>query len=372
LIFPCADEIDAYLKDKNDTEKDATAFRCLNMVKEINDDFWVLKNVTHLLLDLDTSAHNFDGENKDNKWIRLGIDFGKTLLYHKDCMQEFEKNPLECRCPALYGKILLLKLKNAEDTEAAQALFDELKQLEWNGEKRQLKAGEAIGWTDINQTPQIWFDDLPTPPVWGEERRKDLPIWSALEDNFQMIKNEVEKAMEIPDAVDEAYRFLFQGGNWTQILLFHDRKYTEQCEKFMPKTCEMLKKVLPDREVHHYPWTSNQNEQALILKMTPGTDVETHCGPANNILNVHLGISGVEGAKLIVAGEEYEWQEGKVITWDGSYHHTAHCKECKKDRIIMMVRYMHPDITKEHYRGNEKTHYEPVPQEWFSEKKAEL
>jgi aspartyl/asparaginyl beta-hydroxylase (cupin superfamily) len=160
-------------------------------------------------------------------------------------------------------------------------------------------------------------------------------------------------------------RFLFQGGNWTQILLFHDRKYTEQCEKLMPGTCAMLKEHLPKRDVHHMPWTSNQNEQVLVLKMDVGTDVETHCGPANNILNVHLGISGTEGAKLIVADKEYGWEEGKVIAWDGSYNHRVHCKECKKDRIIMMVRYMHPDMTREHYRGNSKTHYEDVPKSWF-------
>ena len=80
--------------------------------------------------------------------------------------------------------------------------------------------------------------------------------------------------------------------------------------------------------------------------------METHSGPANNILNVHLGISGLENADLIVAGERYGWEEGKVIAWDGSFDHKVHCERCTEERIIMMVRYMHPDMTPEHYRGD--------------------
>jgi aspartyl/asparaginyl beta-hydroxylase (cupin superfamily) len=108
------------------------------------------------------------------------------------------------------------------------------------------------------------------------------------------------------------------------------------------------------------PWVSDQNEQVLVLRMTPGTDVERHSGPSNSILNVHLGIQGLEGARLMVDGKEYGWEEGKVIAWDGSYDHTVDCLNCKEDRIIIMVRYMHPDVTAESYRGNKRTHFEEI------------
>lgn len=115
------------------------------------------------------------------------------------------------------------------------------------------------------------------------------------------------------------------------------------------------------------PWTSNQNEQALVLRLKVGTDVETHCGPANNILNVHLGLQGTEGAALIVANQTYGWQDGKVIAWDGSFDHKVHCFDCKQDRFVLMVRYMHPGITADHYRGNSRTHYEEIPKTWIDE-----
>lgn len=360
LITPCTFELKQYLQ-KKDAEMEPAAFDCVNRVYETNDDFWVLKNMTHLLLDLDTSDHNFDGVTKDNKWIRLGLDFSEKLRHHETCMGEFDtKSPLECRCVPLYGKVSMLKLKNAGKYDEAEALFNELTKLEWNGKVNKFAAGEAIPWEVSYQTPQIFMPGLKSEAVWGEDRRKDLPIWDVLEDNFEMIRDEINTAIEDPASLDPTYRFLFQGGNWTQILLYHDREFTDKCT-LMPKTCELLKKELPKRSVHHLPWTSNQNEQVLVLKMAPGTDVEWHCGPANNILNVHLGVSGVENAKLLIADKEYGWEVGKVIAWDGSYDHRVHCLECKEDRVIMMVRYMHPDVTKENYEGSVRTQYEKIP-----------
>lgn len=360
LIVPCTKEFGALLKDKDESYADA-AFECSQRVLAENDEFWVLKNMTHLLLDLDTSVHNFDSETKDNRWIQMGLDFGKKLMYNKACLGEFDaKSPLECRCVPLYAKILKLKMKNGGMFDRARELYDEVKALEWDGKVRKLKAGEAVPWTSMYQTPQIFMPRLTSQPVWGEDRRKDLPIWDVLEDNFEMIRDEVHTAIEKPESLDPTYRFLFQGGNWTQILLYHGREWTDKCS-LMPKTCELLKEALPKRDVHHLPWTSNQNEQVLILKMAPGTDVEWHCGPGNNILNVHLGISGVEDAKLLVADGEYKWEEGKVIAWDGSYDHKVHCLDCKKDRLIMMVRYMHPDVSREDYEGSTRTQYEEIP-----------
>jgi len=98
-----------------------------------------------------------------------------------------------------------------------------------------------------------------------------------------------------------------------------------------------------------------------VIKMAKGTDVEIHSGPSNNILNIHIGISGLEGAKLTVANNTYKWQEGKVIAWDGSYDHAVDCLNCKQERVIMMVRYMHPDTSPAHFKGIKRTHYEDVP-----------
>lgn len=81
------------------------------------------------------------------------------------------------------------------------------------------------------------------------------------------------------------------------------------------------------------------------------------------MLNIHLGLKGLYGARLFVKGEEYKWSPGKVIPWDGSFDHSVDCVHCAEDRYIFMVRYQHPDLTAAHFAGYTKTHFEDIPPE---------
>jgi len=367
IIHGCVPELRHFLENKNDTSLQQEAYRCVEDVYHQSDDFYTIKNMTHLLLDLDANEHLFD-RSRDNKFISLGYDFAEKLIFHPFCLQDFDdREPLENRCPLLFGKIILLKLKNAGNITRAKDLFRKMKEFEWKGKRRYFKAGTAFPWNHFQQTPQIFMPNLTALPIWPESRRADLPMWDVLENNFPIIKEEIAaflqrmKDLGSEELMEDTYRFIFSQGRWNQVALFHGRNFTEQCHTFFPKTCNLLKQTLPERDVHHLPWVSNQNEQVMIMKMIPNTDVEIHSGPGNNILNLHLGISGVEGAKLMVANETLEWQEGKVIPFDDSFDHKVNCFNCKEDRVIMLVRYMHPDVTWDHYSGNKKTHFEPIP-----------
>lgn len=360
----CVSELRSYIDDKSDASARRQALECVQEVLETNDDYWELKNMTHLLLDLDGVKHVFDKTSRDDDFVQAGIDFALRLIAHPQCLADFDKKcEMECRCVPLYGKISLLKLKNAGKMEQAHAVFDSLTSMSWNGTVRTLAAGEAVKWDNLMHTPQTWVNNLRSLPVWPRDTWHDLPITKVLEDNFETIREEVALAMrnEEEAGFDDAYRFLYAEGEWNQVALYDKKEFTPACEKAFPKICKVLKANLPSKP--GLPWTSNQNEQVLVLKMKPGTDVEVHSGPANNILNIHIGISGLEGAKLIVANDTYDWEEGKVIAWDGSYDHRVHCLECKQDRVIMMVRYMHPDMSPEHYKGIPRTHFEDVPVE---------
>lgn len=247
LIHPCTTELRKFLKDKDQSYRQVS-YDCAQTVYETTDDFQIVKNMTHLLLDLDTSVHFFDRElEKDRDFFDLGLKFGNKLMNHEECMIEFdEKEELECRCPHLYAKIIMLKLKNYGLRGEASKMFDDLKKFEWNGKKRQYKAGDAYAWTTVDQTPQMYIRGLEAMPVIPESRRKDLPIWDALEKSYPDILEEVEAAYGKANStiIDDAYRFLFQNGKWNQIVLFHGKNYTEACSEF-PRTCAMLKEVLP-------------------------------------------------------------------------------------------------------------------------------
>jgi len=361
LRHPCVRELRNYISDKGNAEVRKTALDCVNEVLQWSTDYWELKNMTHLLLDLDTVAHVFDKESRKDEFVLTGIKFAEKLMENDDCIREFDtKSTMETRCVPLFAKIAILKYKNAGMDEEAMRIFKKVTAMSFKGKVRSYAAGEAVQWDHWQHTPQIWVPGLRSQPVWPKEQWPDLPITTALEDNFAIIREEAEKAVRSPEdsGFEDAYRFLYEKGNWDHVMLYHNRTFSEECETVFPKTCALLKQQLPSKP--GLPWTSNQNEQAMVIKMAKGTDVEIHSGPANNILNIHIGISGLEGARLTVANTTYRWQEGKVIAWDGSYDHTVDCVHCKQDRIIMMIRYMHPDVTAESYRGNTRTHFENI------------
>lgn len=364
LRHSCVPELRGFLGDRDAGERRGVALQCISDVLASSDDFWELKNMTHLLLDLDTKEHVFDRDSRDNDFVLTGLQFAEKLMQHPECLQEFDsKSELECRCVPLYAKVSTLKLKNAGMVEKAQALFDRVTSMRWNGTVRQYAPGEAVPWDSFMHTPQIWVRGLRSQPVWPREMWGDLPICNNLEDHFATIREETLQALqdEAASGFEDAYRFLYDRGEWNRVLLYHKRNFTDECEKVFPKTCALLKQWLPSKP--GLPWTSDQNEQVMVIKMDKGTDVETHSGPANNILNIHIGISGLKGAKLIIANQTYEWEEGKVIAWDGSFDHRVHCLECQQERVIMMVRYMHPDMGPAHYKGVLRTHFEDVPLE---------
>jgi hypothetical protein len=364
LRHPCVKELRDYLDETGNKQVRSVALNCVNEVLAWSTDYFELKNMTHLLLDLDTVAHVFDKESRSNDFVMAGIKFAEKLVDHEECVNEFDtKNTMQTRCVPLYAKIVILKYKNAGMMEDAKRVFDKVTSMSFKGKVNTYAAGEAVRWDHWQHTPQIWLDGLRSQPVWPQEQHKDLPIVKALEDHFDNLREEAMKAVKDPadSGFEDAYRFLYEKGNWDHVMLYHNRTFSEECETVFPKTCAMLKKQLPSKP--GLPWTSNQNEQAMVIKMAEGTDVELHSGPANNILNIHIGIAGLEGAKLTIANETYKWNEGKVIAWDGSFDHAVDCINCKTERVIMMVRYMHPDTSAAHFKGIKRTHYEEVPLE---------
>jgi hypothetical protein len=365
LRHPCVRELRDFVSDQGNAEAREEALRCVNGVLTVSNDYWELKNMTHLLLDLDTVEHVFDKGSRSNEFVMAGVRFAEKLLEHEECIEDFDtKNEMETRCVPLYGKIVMLKYKNAGKDEKALELFKKLTSMSFSGKINTYAAGEAVRWDHWQHTPQIWVNGLRSQTVWPRETWGDLPICKHLEDNFETLRQEAELAVKDPteNGFEDAYRFLYEKGEWNHILLYHDRKFTEECETVFPKMCALLKQWLPSKP--GLPWLSNQGEQAMVIKMKQGTDVERHSGPANNILNIHIGISGLKGARLQIANETYSWEEGKVIAWDGSYDHAVDCVHCEEnERVIMMVRYMHPDMSAAHFKGIKKTHYEDVPLE---------
>jgi len=360
----CVPELRRFVEEGEGARDEA--YTCVKSVLEEHaDDYYMLKNMTHLLLDLDGNIHVFDRGDRNSDFIDLGMEFGRTLMHHPECLSDFDElDPYQCRCYPLYAKILILKLKNAGRWDAARELFDEASKMSWNGAKNTFGPGEAISWNSFNQTPQIWLPELRAVPVWPRDTWDAIPIAAKLEEHYETILKETNLVMQHGDYEwSPTYRFLFDDGDWSQVLLYNGGEWQPECDQVFPETCKLLRQWLPSKP--GLPWVSDQNEQVLLLKMTPGTTVERHSGPSNSILNIHLGIKGLKNAVLEVDGEHYGWEEGKVVAWDGSFDHTINCIECPESRVIMMVRYMHPEVTLDHFKGHTRTHFQEIDQSLF-------
>merc|ERR1719230_2455297 len=98
LRHGCVKELRAFIETNSTTDRE-TALSCVREVLETSNDFWELKNMTHLLLDLDTVDHVFDKESRNNEFVMTGVKFAEKLMEHEDCISEFDrKNTMETRC----------------------------------------------------------------------------------------------------------------------------------------------------------------------------------------------------------------------------------------------------------------------------------
>merc|ERR1719230_354885 len=146
LRHGCVKELRAFIETNSTTDRE-TALGCVNDVLQLSTDFWELKNMTHLLLDLDTVAHVFDKESRADDFVLTGIKFAEKLMEHDDCVAEFDtKNSMQTRCVPLYAKIVILKYKNAGMQDEAKRVYDKVKAMSFNGKVRSLAAGEAVQW----------------------------------------------------------------------------------------------------------------------------------------------------------------------------------------------------------------------------------
>jgi beta-hydroxylase len=74
-----------------------------------------------------------------------------------------------------------------------------------------------------------------------------------------------------------------------------------------------------------------------ILK--PGCEIRTHKGYTSKVLRCHLGLYTDPNAAIMVADETSSWQDGKVLVFDDTKHHSA-WNRGSADRVILLIDFM--------------------------------
>jgi beta-hydroxylase len=168
----------------------------------------------------------------------------------------------------------------------------------------------------------------------------EFPFLSSLEDNFAVIKGELEQLLSnnteqnwlktFPDYVDskqqkawKVFTFLFFG--------MKSPKHANLC----PKTAELIY-VIPEIISCDYSY------------LAPQTHILPHKGYTRMVLRCHLPLIVPEPDKctIRVGNETHQWEEGKLLVFDDSFEHEAWNKS-DKSRVVLMF-----DIPNPHWGYN--------------------
>lgn len=279
---------------------------------------------------------------------RIGLD--------PECLKEFDTHSeFEERATPYHFANALTILKAAGRDGIARELFDEATSLEWKGQR-------PIRWQSFHQTPAVYIEGLEHRFVWEGSAR--LPIAELLEANVEAIQADLQElrsrgprgasaasrlrgALALPARAPQsgkvpAYPALTESGVWDMVQLFVSRQWREEECRMMPRTAELLRRQLPSADV---PYVHYNTEEVVLFLLAPGSRVRLHNGGSNATINVHVGLSGCEGAFMKVGCEQQALCDGRAICFDdGSDHRVWH--DGAEERWVLTVRVMHPDLAR--------------------------
>ncbi len=195
---------------------------------------------------------------------------------------------------------------------------------------------------DPLQNPELYFYPEITNCPWHDSPQPWMP---RLEAATREIRGELDGLLAkqlgfVPyvDGADSAYRAeKFQLETMSERWTVYDL-YQEKAEQQCPQTTALLRELF--REDLGEPVTA----QLSVLR--PGSRIAPHCGVANFFLTAHLGLITPEGCRLRVGREARGWTAGKSMVFDDSFEHEV-WHEGSETRIVLLVRFWHPELTRE-------------------------
>jgi len=264
----------------------------------------------------------------------------EQIARHPDCLAELvSKGEAQSRCAQKMYKIAIHFLTVSGKMTAAKAM--------WARAVGYRPASGAppharIGWNSIQETPTIALPGLSSTPFW------DCHTWAfaqTLEQNAPQILEEVRAASH---NFATAYPYLTRGGTWQDLFLFRGADWNHTLCAQLPFTCSLLLPELPTKP--GVPRTTQYNEEVVIFRSEPGASVGAHCGASNSVINVHVTLTGAKGTSLRVAGQEVPLADGKAVCFQDSFFHAVeHAGDGAEERVSLVVRVMHPNLSMEAY-----------------------
>lgn len=163
------------------------------------------------------------------------------------------------------------------------------------------------------------------PPIYDVRK---IPEVKMIEDNYNIFKDELTSILNNEETRQKAFkkRSYSKSPNWTQIeLMLYGLSYQDKIDLF-PQTHEILTKIEGVSTVYFSFLDKNAR-------------IKAHNGDTDAFYRIHLGIDipdGLPNCGMEVAGNQFEWQEGKCIAFNDIYYHTAWNLTDKK-RVVLII-----------------------------------
>ncbi|AZY49541.1 lipid A hydroxylase LpxO [Bordetella avium] len=166
---------------------------------------------------------------------------------------------------------------------------------------------------------------VPTTPYLTS---REIPELQALDDNWEMIRDEALKMAELrriraADRHDDiGFNSFFKYG-WKRFYLKWYEARHPSAEELCPKTVALLKS-LP------------KVKAAMFAELPAGGKLNAHRDPFAGSLRYHLGLATPNDDRcyIVVDGDRYSWRDGESVVFDETYVHEAHNKS-EGNRIIL-------------------------------------
>lgn len=264
-------------------------------------------------------------------------NFVEAAAMHPDCVKELEiKSQAQTRCSQKWYKIAIHALSVVGDDRAAEAMFQRATHLHG------ISDSARILWPSVSETPTVWIEGLRSQPVWD---CSEWPFVSALEKAVPIILAEV---LQAGARFQAAYPYLSQQGTWQDFFLYRGHRWDAELCADLPATCRLLMPELPTRP--GVPYAVANNEEVVVFRSRPGAVVGAHSGASNSVVNLHLTLLGGQGTSLHVGGKNLPLRDGAAVCFQDSFSHSVrHGGDGAAERISLVVRTMHPDLTRSVY-----------------------
>lgn len=158
------------------------------------------------------------------------------------------------------------------------------------------------------------------------KNKEDFPFTKTLEDNWQIIRQELEQLQDsgfLPWPEKHLY-----GKGWDVFGLYaYGLKLHKNC-KLCPETTRLVESI---------PGMTT----AGFSSLQPNTYIAPHSGYPDGVLRCHLGLIGCEGCGIRVGDEKRNWEEGKCFVFDDTTEHEVWHRGPQK-RVVLLLDFQYP------------------------------